>query len=851
VGTGGPPVPAGIGAVETTTELAAILRELRRREARRRGAGELTVRELAGKTGWSHGIISQYFAGKVLPPTDRFDALVRLLGANPAEQGELATARDRVEDRRRAAHTQTSAAVAGQPRIPRELPTDVYAFTGRTAQLVELDRLLADADRASGVPIAVVSGTAGAGKSALAVRWAHRVADRFPDGQLYVNLRGYDSGEPVPPAEVLSWFLRSLGVDGASVPTDPDERAARYRTLLAGRRLLILLDNARTAEQIRPLLPGSATCLVLVTSRDDLAGLVARDGARRVELDVMNPDEALALLTTLIGDRVITERSAAADLARQCAYLPLALRLAAELAAGQPETPLADLAEELSDEGHRLDLLDAGGDRNAAVRAVFSWSLRHLSDAAARAFTLIGLHPGRELDAYALAALIGTDLTEARRLIGELTRANVLQPGAAARCARHDLMHAYAAERAASLDRGVAQAALTRLLDHYRGVAMSAVDSLYPYEQSWRPRVPPAPEPVPNVGTPDAAQRWLDAERTNLVILCRWAADGWHQHAVDLSLTLWRYLDDQGHYQDAVSVHQAIIHSGQSEPRVLDNLGVALLRVGRTAEALATLRDSAARYRADGDRHGAARVLTSLGTFHYGLGEFRYAVDFYEQAAIVYRATGDQLREAWALGQLGLAYARLGRYTEAAEHARRSLALCQEVGEPSSETYAVGTLALVLGRLGHHSSALDLLHRCLSTCRQVNHRRGQAETLSELGRTYRHLGRYDVSLDCLDQALHLAGEAGDRSLTMMALNYQGETLRWAGQPAAAQDRHWAVLKPARQLGHRYQLANALAGLAGALQDTGQPVRASRFRSCALDLYVDLGVPEAEDLRRGP
>src|SRR5215472_6158356 len=318
--------------------------------------------------------------------------------------------------------------------VPRQLPADVGAFTGRTVELAELDWLLPDAaagpvtDAVGPVVISAVSGTAGVGKTALAVRWAHRAAAHFPDGQLYVNLRGYDPDQPVSAGEALAGFLRALGVAGQDIPPGEAERAARYRSLVAGRRLLVVLDNAATVEQVRPLLPGSPSAMVVVTSRDSLAGLVARDGARRLDLGLLPAADAVALLRVLIGQRAEADPAAARMLADRCARLPLALRVAAELAVARPDTPLAELAAELADEGERLALLDAGGDPRGAVASVFSWSYRHLDPGAARMFRLLGLHPGPDWDRYAAAALGGTGVAEAGRLLNALARAHLIAP---------------------------------------------------------------------------------------------------------------------------------------------------------------------------------------------------------------------------------------------------------------------------------------------------------------------------------------------------------------------------------------------------------------------------------------
>src|SRR5262245_58589338 len=321
--------------VQTLGELGEVLRRLRRRYARRNGIAEPTVRELARRSGYAYGVISEYFGGKALPPTDRFDVLIRLLGANPTEQRALATARDRVDEQRRARRSMFA--------VPRELPPDTYGFTGRREQLAELDRMLESGERGPVALITAVAGTAGVGKTALAVHWAHRVEADFPDGCLYVDLRGYDAEQPVSPGDALTGFLRSLGVYGGDIPPTVAERAARYRTLLADRRMLVLLDNARNTEQIRPLLPGGPGCVALVTSRDALTGLIARHGAHRVNLDPLTPDEAVDLLGLLVGERATVEPDAASALADRCARLPLTLRIVAELAGARPTATLAEL----------------------------------------------------------------------------------------------------------------------------------------------------------------------------------------------------------------------------------------------------------------------------------------------------------------------------------------------------------------------------------------------------------------------------------------------------------------------------------------------------------------------------
>jgi len=840
-------VPGALAGVQTVPDLARLLRQLRRREARRRGDSELTYRELAAKTGWSRGIIGEYLAGKVLPPTDRFDILVTLLGATPAEQGALATARDRVEEGRRA-----TAPIAATPQVPQELPADVFGFIGRVAPLAELDGLLREGRQTSAVAIGVVSGTAGVGKTALAVHWAHRVAEQFPDGQLYIDLRGYDPDQPLAPAAALGAFLRSLGVDGGDVPGDLAERSARYRSLLAGRRMFILLDNARAADQVRPLLPGTPSCLVLVTSRDDLAGLVARDGARRIDLDVLSPGDAVDLLHTLVGSRVDAEPAASTALAQSCARLPLALRVAAELAVVRGATTIADLVDDLRDQHRRLDVLDARSDPRAAVRGVFSWSHQHLSPEAARLFALAGLHPGQEFDDYAVAALTGAHLGRARRIVDELARAHLVQPTHPGRYAMHDLLRAYAREKAAeSLSEDDARAAQTRLFDHYRYAAGAAMDTLFPIEADSRPLLPVPPTPTPLLDEPELARAWLNAELANLVAVSGHCADhGWPEHPVDLSKTLFRFLDAHGRYQEALDIHSNAVRVSGTDPpgraAALNHLGLVYLQLGRPLDALDHLQRLLVTHRDGGDRLAEARVLGTLGQVYERLGRYPESVDHMRQSLAIHREVGQRRRAAMQLGNLGVLFERMGRYREAAEHDDAAAAIFREEGDERFECYVYANVAVRLEREGRYEEALELLDRVLAVGRRHGVSELEAHALTTLGTVYRGLGRHAEALDQLELALDLGRTIGERGQEAYTLNSLGETARLLAEPVTALTHHEAAEAVARQIGYRREYARALAGQGHAHDALGDGDRARGLWREALEIYTDLGVPEALD-----
>ncbi len=778
--------------------------------------------------------------------------LVDELGAEPG--AELRELHQRMLASDPALAVPGPAARAGAPPVPRQLPAAVGHFTGRVDELAELTALLRPAGQTpSTMVISAIGGTAGVGKTALAVHWAHQVADRFPDGQLYVNLRGYDSGQPTSAADALGRFLRALGVPGHDIPAEEDEKACRYRSLLANRQMLVVLDNAGSAEQVRPLLPGAPGCAVVVTSRDSLPGLAALDGARRLSLDLLPLADAVRLLEELIGGRVDADPDAAEVLASQCCRLPLALRVAAELATARPAVPLADLVAELADQRRRLDLLDVGRDPATAVRAVFSWSYRHLRPDTARAFWLVGLHPGLDLDSHAAAALTGTSLQQARQLLDELALAHLTYPTGPGRSGMHELLRAYARELAAREQEEERHAALTRLFDYYLNTAAAAMDELFPAERERRPTVHPSAAPSPAMSGTGAALAWLDAERVNLVSVAVHCADqGWPSHATRLAETLFRHLETGGHHLEAVTIYgharRAARDTGDraAEASALTNLALVDLRQGRYRQATSYLRKALALHRETGDRTGQASAWHNVGVADFEQGRYRQAGVQFREALTLFRVVGDRVGEARVLSSLGLVDTRLGRYQEAAVNLKQALALCRDIGNSAVAAYALLNLGDVDLRQGRCRQATRRFRQALVLFREIGDRIGEAYARTGLGDAAPRPDR--PSADHYQRALALFREIGDRSGEAEALNGLGQLFLLTRQADQARAQHAAALGLASQIGNKYQQARAHDGLARAHHASGDSDDARHHWQQALNLYNDLGVPESDGVR---
>ncbi|MCQ9129748.1 AfsR/SARP family transcriptional regulator [Streptomyces hilarionis] len=748
--------------------------------------------------------------------------------------------------------------------VPAQLPMAVTHFSGREEQLAELTRHLVDADgpdsaeAGSAVVVSAVSGTAGVGKTALAVRWAHRMREAFPDGQLYVDLRGYDPDEPVSAAQALAGFLTALGVPGQEIPLRLHDRAARYRTAVDGRRLLVLLDNAASAAQVRPLLPGSPTCKVVITSRDSLSSLVSVHGAHRMILDVLSPQEALTLLRALIGPRVDDDPAAAAALAEQCGRLPLALRVAAELVLSRHRETLAQLVDELRDRRRRLDLLDCGdGDPRAAVRAVFSWSYDRLPDAEARLFRLLGLHPGPDTDVYGAAALAGESVERTRRSLDVLHRAHLLHRSGPGRHGMHDLLRAYAAELATSHEEAAERdAAMTRLLDHCLAASAAAMDVLYPAERHLRPAVGTPPTGLPPLRTADECRAWLRGAQPTLVALCsRTEEPGPSRHTVRIATTLHRHYERSGHFADALSVHTHAVRAARAvgdvrgEVDVLACVGAVHRRLGDYESARRQHADALALCRRIGYPAGEARHLTNVGVLHELQGGYREAAEHHERAVDLFRAVGDVHGEADVLNNLGIVQELLEDYQASIERYQQALTLYRRTGHTFGEASALGNLGIVLARLGDHAAAAGRFEQALNLFRRLGHTGGEAHALSNLGDALCRQGRHEEAAEHQREALAHFRRTGEPYGETGALNGLGEALHGAGRHAEALDAHAAALELARGIGEQEEQARAHIGSAQVRQARGERAPAAEHLREALSLYTALGSPRAEEARK--
>jgi DNA-binding SARP family transcriptional activator/tetratricopeptide (TPR) repeat protein/DNA-binding XRE family transcriptional regulator len=623
---------------------------------------------------------------------------------------------------------------------PRQLPTAVPGFVGRTDELKTLDRLLDDRDAANGsggtVVISAIDGAAGIGKTALAVHWAHTVAGRFPDGQLYVDLRGFDPvAPPLNNAEAIRGFLDALAVPADRMPSGIDAQAAMYRSLLAGRRVLVVLDNARDSEQVRPLLPASRTCLVVVTSRRQLTGLTVAEGAHQITVDLLNRSDARQLLSGRLGaSRVDAQREAVDELVDLCAGLPLALSIAGARGAARPDFPITTLVSLLRDARQQLDTL-SGGDPASDLRTLFSCSYRYLSSPAARLFRLLGLHAGPDISLPVAASLAGLGRRPARRALDELTSAYLLAERVPGRYVLHNLLRTYAGELALQQDSEAERtAAIDRTFDHY-------LHSLDAADRLWYPACRPIQSSTPLPGVtpaeftdPDRALDWCQDERPVLMAMFGQTAEAGPDAYVSgsrwilwLYFHLWSHWNDLAEARRVVSIAAHPVGGGQvapPEPPVDTDRPDDVRYTYRFMIELGQLR---------GEQSAKAYCLFGLTQMLNRTGRHAEAREFATRALDWFRATGDRAGTALALNQIGRYQIHIGQPDQAVRCCQQALDLCRELGERTGEAFAADSLGLATHRLGRYAEAACWCERAAVIYGELGERDGQIEALIHLG----------------------------------------------------------------------------------------------------------------------
>jgi DNA-binding SARP family transcriptional activator/tetratricopeptide (TPR) repeat protein len=673
---------------------------------------------------------------------------------------------------------------AYQRPAPAQLPHSIPDFTGREAELTTLNALLPGKDGATAAPvvIAAITGMGGVGKSALAVHWSHQIRDRFPDGQLYVNLQGFGpAGSAMEPGDAIRSFLDAFEVPPDRIPLDLEAQGALYRSLLASLRVLIVLDNAQDGAHVRPLLPGSPGCLVVVTSRNQLIDLAATDGAHPVSLDLLSPQEARQMLARRLGPgRVTAEPTALGEIIEACAGLPLALAVVAARAAASPRLLLDGLAEELYESRGGLDALD-GGASQTNVRAVFSWSYNALSPAAARLFRLLGLHAGPDIGVSAAASLVGEAPSGTRAMLAELARAHLLTESGHGRFAFHDLLRAYARELTDAQDPAAdKRAAVHRVLDHYLHTAYRADQLLRAGREDAIALVPATPGAVVHrLADHRKALSWLDAEYQNLLAALRQSvAEGFDVHTWQLAWTLASYFDRRWHWHDAVTYLRVALDAakrlGDLQGQAVSHgcLAYACMSLGRHDEALTHLAQAFQLYEELGDESGQAEAYRRMARVFDKLRDYARGLEHAQRAAELFRAAGQRTGEGRALNGVGWFHVRLGEPEQGLVYLRGALALQREIEDAFSQADTLDSMGAAYLLLGRHDEAAEHYLQALELYRDFGDRYPEADTWACLGDTYLAAGdsesaatAWHNALVILDDLSHPDAEAVREKLT--------------------------------------------------------------------------------------
>lgn len=846
------------GAVESVEEFVRALRALKV------SAGNPSLQELSRKSGVARSTLADALNPRraELPRLDVVLALVRACGCGPGETerwgvrwrraaqdaDEIRLRRPAPPDASQASSATSQAASQAAGEAPRKgrnhlppLPADFTARDGELASIVEAAETAAAA--ASGTPVLLtVDGMAGVGKTVLAVHAGHRLAPRFADGQYFLDLHGHTPGrEPLDPAAALESLLRHLGVSGEAIPDGLAERSALWRAELDGRGVLLILDNAASADQARPLLPGGGASMVLITSRGRLPSL---EGARSVSLEPLPTPDAATLFQRVLGERAEAQPEAVRTIVELCGNLPLAVRIAASRLKHRPSWPIALLAERLRDERRRLGELSVA---EVAVSAAFQASFENLREAECRMFTVLGLHPGSDIDAEAAAALAGVDSEQAERSLESLVDGNLLEQRRPGRYTFHDLLRLHSAQQADGLAADERASALSGLLDHYRYQASLAMNAFAPNERDRRPRIEPPADRTASV-FPDraAAVAWLDDERANLVAVA--ALDGFDRHVADLSLILTRYLERGAHGGQALELHGHALEAARrlgdrlAEAGALRGIGLTQLQRRGFDSALDVFGRALDILETEDGKALQAGVLNNVGAVHGLLGHLAQGKDHFELALELSRAAGDEQNEAISLNNLALVLRRMGELREAQARNQDALRLQLRRDDKIGQSIAYDNLGVISRHLGLLDEALEYHRQALRLDREGNDRAGETITVDNIGLVHVAMGSYDEAMECFEQSMALAVEIKDELSEALALSNIGTVHRLRGDAEGARSEQERALAVLREMNQDLVLAESLNDWGETLYALTDYPAARAAHEEALAITEDAGEP---------
>ena len=805
----------------------------------------LTQEELADAATLSPRTISDLERGvsaAARPATARLLADALGLSGSPRARFEAA-ARGRVPSWL-AEGDQLHDMLGGSPAVVMTLPRDIAAFTGRAVELGRTTELAGIA--AAQVPaVYAIGGMAGVGKTTLAVHAAHRLAAHFPDGQLFVPLHGHTPGQrPVEPARALANLLLACGVSADHIPADLDGRAARWRDYLAGKRVLLVLDDATGYEQVRPLLPGAAGNMVLITSRRRLAAL---EDAAVVTLETLPPDDAAELLIRLAGRAELDPGNAAVgELCRQCGYLPLAIGMLARRLHHHPSWEIEDLAFDLAAAKDRLDLMRA---EELSVAAAFHLSYQHLTPARQAFFRRLGLVPGPIVDAYAAGALDDVGRDDASAALRDLYDRYLIGEPAPGRYVLHDLVRAHALSLAGDEDPALRDAAITRLFDYYLHAAQSAAQHIPTWKAIQEPPPADPAHPGPEMATPEAAMAWMESERPNLYAAAELAAaSGRASQAVQIAAVLGDYLHGRCDWDEAASMHQLALAAARSaadlrgQALALRQLGTVGWLTGDLEAAEDALVAAVSLYDDAPDDAGQAEALHNLGMVKQFTGDYPASLASRQRAVALARKSGRRLAEAHALVPLADVRQMTGDYAAAEEDLQRALTLFRELGNQLGEANALAILGITQRETAQYHAAVASSSTALAIYRRLGSRLGEGSVLDDLGILQTLTGDYEAADSNLRQALEMARQAGSRQAESEILNNLGALATRQSAPRQAREYHFRALTLLHSIDWPLQKARALEGIGNSYITDGDTNRGIRQLKQAQAIYRRIGAP---------